>query len=466
MSDTQLIWMALDHEQHVAMHKGAIYTNVMKQNVMTHKKMTLDAWTTARLAKRQEEKKAMDNLVSPEKKPVNGPPIDIVTGLTPDQEYAILHRLYTPIKNLAPYGYVPEPPPDADIAKAKEAAEVGGGSEQCDRCHTHFQVFPGRNNTEGDNLGKLASHGKCTYHPKRPYFPGKKKGETHFIPGRYGCCEQDEGVTIGCAVAPHHVFKISDPKRLASLWNFVRTPPNDKPLAGKHRAVCFDCEMGYTVYGMEVIRVTATSWPDGAPLLDVLVQPFGEIIDLNSTFSGVLPEDLANAAVWTPDWTPPPQEPGKRRILQKVTSPKIARDLLFSLITPDTPLIGHSLENDLNVLRIIHPVIVDTVLLYPNPRGLPRRMGLKVLMAQQLNRVIQVDSGQGHDSAEDARAAGDLVRWKLKTQWDLMQSEGWKLVDGIIRGPGWKPPGLLTVEILEQQALEPNVPAETIGAGL
>ncbi len=36
--------------------------------------------------------------------------------------------------------------------------------------------------------------------------------------------------------------------------------------------------------------------------------------------------------------------------MQIVSSPVVARDLLFSLISPDTPLIGHGLENDLNAI--------------------------------------------------------------------------------------------------------------------
>ena len=54
-------------------------------------------------------------------------------------------------------------------------------------------------------------------------------------------------------------------------------------------------------------------------------------------------------------------------------------------------------------MRIIHPTIIDTVLLYPHSRGLPLRNGLRNLMRQHLNRDIQVDGAGGtkggHDSA-------------------------------------------------------------------
>ncbi|ROV89842.1 hypothetical protein VMCG_09498 [Cytospora schulzeri] len=445
LSAQELIWMALDREQHLAIHKAAIYGNLLKQDVLRYKKMPVDDWI-------KERRKATE-ASQPEKKPAEVAAVIIKTGLTPDQEIEILKkRLITPIIGLSLYGYVPIPPSDGQIIAAKAAVEMSRNWEKCDRCTARFQVFPGRN----IETGELASGGKCTHHPGRQYLPDRPKGDTSYVPKRYRCCEQDAGESPGCVQGNNHVWKTSDPKRLATLWNYAEAPANDRPNVAK--AVCFDCEMGYTVYGMELIRVTATSWPDGAELLDVLVQPFGEILDLNSRYSGVWPEDLARGVSWTKDWKAPEQKPGERKILQKVSSPEVARDLLFSMISPDTVLIGHGLENDLNAMRIVHPKLVDTILLYPHRRGLPIRNSLKVLMEVNLNRRIQMDTGEGHDSAEDARAAGELARLKVQKEWSSMQSDGWKFVDGILREPGWKPEdtvdaeqggSLLTEEFLE-----------------
>lgn len=230
-------------------------------------------------------------------------------------------------------------------------------------------------------------------------------------------------------------------------------------MAPTNRAVAFDCEMGYTVYGLELVRLTATSWPTREVLLDVLVRPLGEILDLNSRYSGVWPEDLAQAEPWSADSAPSKSgdeygsedgelNPNKKR-LKIVSSPEVARDLLFSLISPSTPLIGHGLENDLNAVRIVHPTLIDTVLLYPHKVGLPYRNGLKMLMDIHLGRKIQQETGPkmlGHDSAEDARAAGDLVRLKLRNEWIDMQAKGWKLVKGELISP---PGGTLTEEFIE-----------------
>lgn len=425
LSSQELIWMALDREQHIATHKSSIYPNIIKQDVVRHKRMSPDDWV--------KQRKEAVGKKPPEKPPANGPPVVIKTGLSAEQEVEVLRRrLVTPIAGLAAYGYVPIPPTDDQIAEAKAAVQMSQNWERCDRCTVRFQVFPGRN----IETGELASGGQCTHHPGRQYLPDRPKGDFTHIPKRYRCCQQDVGESPGCAKASNHVWKTSDPKRLATLWNYAATPPNANPDTAK--AVCFDCEMGYTVHGMELVRLTATSWPDGAELLDVLVQPFGEILDLNSQYSGVFPEDLARAVSWSKDWKPPAQRSGERKILQKVSSPEVARELFFSLINPDTVLIGHGLENDLNAMRIVHPKLVDTILVYPHKRGLPIRNGLKALMELHLNRRIQMQGAEGHDSAEDARAAGELARLKVQKEWSLMQSQGWKILDGILREPGWE----------------------------
>ena len=198
-------------------------------------------------------------------------------------------------------------------------------------------------------------------------------------------------------------------------------------------AVCYDCEMGYTVYGLELIRLTAVSWPDGEELLDVLVRPLGAVLDLNSRYSGVYPKDFLAAKPYEEAKN---LEKGSKELLI-VESPQAARQLLFRFLSPRTPLIGHAIENDLNTTRIIHPAIIDTVLLFPHPSGLPRRRALKALAKQVLDRDIQIGHGSaGHDSREDALATGDLVRWQVGRKWKELQKEGWKFVEGkLVPGP-------------------------------
>ncbi|KAH7148473.1 ribonuclease H-like domain-containing protein [Dactylonectria macrodidyma] len=382
------------------------------------------------------------------------PPKKIETGLTPAQELRLTKRILTPIDDLAEFGYVPIVPSDESIEKARQGVETSKGWEKCDRCQQRFQVFPGRREEDG----ALTTGGSCTFHWGKTFIAPKSLGDRSHQPKRYQCCGQDVGDSVGCFTGDHHVYKTSDPKRLASILNFASTPEN--PLAPTDRAVCFDCEMGYTVHGLELIRLTATSWPTGETLLDVLVRPLGEILDLNSRYSGVWPEDLAQAQPWTADDSSKPTKSEdeyssgngelnpKKKVLKIVSSPEVARDLLFSLISPTTPLIGHGLENDLNAVRIVHPTLIDTVLLYKHNRGLPFRYGLKMLMDVHLNRKIQQETGPkmlGHDSAEDARAAGDLVRLKIKNMWMDLQRMGWRLVNGELLAPGQSVSGKVTL---------------------
>ncbi|RTE73628.1 hypothetical protein BHE90_011920 [Fusarium euwallaceae] len=457
LSDQDLIVRALDEEEHLAVHKAAVYSNVMKNKVMQYKRMNVDQWKTER---EEERKKAA---LEAEGKDASDVPKEIKTGLTPAQEVELTKEILTSIEKLAEHGYVPVIPTEEAIERAREGVEAAKGWEKCDRCQQRFQVFPGRREEDG----ALTSGGTCTFHWGKTYIAPKTPGDKTRQPKRYQCCGQEVGDSVGCFTRDHHVFKTSDPKRLSSLLNFAETPEN--PLAPTDRAVAFDCEMGYTVYGMELIRLTATSWPTGEELLDVLVRPLGEILDLNSRYSGVWPDDLAQAEPWSADDTSKPVKSGyesvseegelkpKKKQLKVVSSPEVARDLLFSLISPKTPLIGHGLENDLNAVRIVHPTIIDTVLLYPHRVGLPYRYGLKMLMDVHLNRKIQQETGPkmlGHDSAEDARAAGDLVRLKIRNLWMDMQRDGWKLVDGEFVAPPGKGRGGekgLTEEFIETQ---------------
>ncbi|KAK4104505.1 hypothetical protein N658DRAFT_419009 [Parathielavia hyrcaniae] len=466
LSAQELIWLALDDEQRMATENPSIYQNVIKNRIMAYKRMTTAQWMGERVAEyRKKSAQATPGLLTP-KKSALGPPKVIQTGLTPKQEVKMLDYLRTPIESLAKWGYVPVAPSEEDIAKAREGQEASLGWEICDRCTTRFQVFPGRREEDG----ALASGGKCVHHPGRLYYPDRVLGDVDKPARRYRCCQQVVGESPGCVSGSTHVFKTTSPARLAAVTPFAATPPN--PLVPKDRAVCFDCEMGYTVRGLELIRLTATSWPEGGELLDVLVKTVGEILDLNSRFSGVWPEDIVTAEPWsaadehtttTTTTTMTQDKDGasaadetdaehasqkgekkqkqEKKRLQIVPSPTVARDLLFNLIAPDTPLIGHGLENDLNAVRVIHPTLVDTILLFPHRRGLPMRHGLRMLMETQLNRAIQVEQVDGkvtgHDSAEDARAAGELVRLKVMEKWRDMRALGW----GVGEGGEFVPPG-------------------------
>jgi DNA polymerase III epsilon subunit-like protein len=425
LTPNELITMALDEEEKFAREHPGVYGNVIKLRIVRITKMKIDDWV----------KEVMAHLngryykINPVQKPRPGPkPIN--TGLTPAGEIEIVSRLVTSLAGLEEHGYVTKAPTKTEIESAQRGVDESKGWEKCDRCGQRFQVFPGRRED-----GALTSGGQCNYHPGRPVHPPRKKTDHATGPAQpyFPCCNESIGASTGCTKANTHVFKISEAKRLASILQFKTTPP--QPDKGPLEPVSIDCEMGYTTLGLEMIRLTAVSWPGGRSLLDVLVRPTGEVLDLNTRFSGVTPQHYASAkpygnSVSSSELTPTDEEEKSTLTLQLVNSPAEARELLLSLLQPETPLIGHAIDNDLNVCRIIHPTVVDTVLLYPHPRGLPIRIGLKALAERHLGREIQVGDN-GHDSREDAIATGDLVRVKIGERMKNLQKQGWKIESGL-----------------------------------
>ncbi|GAB7365764.1 hypothetical protein MBLNU230_g7099t1 [Neophaeotheca triangularis] len=423
MNQQDLIKLALDEEEKFAREQGSVYANVIKNRIAAYKKMKIDAWI----------EHLKNTFVDP-----NAPkqPNVINTGLTTSEELSVLPRLVvTNQKSLAKYGYIIEPPTEEAAAEATAGVESSKHYEQCDRCGNRFQAFPERNEE-----GMLSTNGPCRYHFARRVFPDRHKGDPVHKEAYFPCCNETVG-TAGCTTHQSHVFKPSHAARLAAVTPFINTPKNKKPSntksGNKVEAVTFDCEMGYTSFGFELLRLTAVTWPLGEELIDVLVRPRGTIVDLNSRYSGIWPEHWANAVPheqWentAPASTSVPDGAAAApTILPIVPSPEAARELLCSYLTPVTPLIGHGLENDLNAVRLCHPTIVDTILQFPHPKGLPLRFGLKKLSAQYLKRDIQTGGDRGHDSLEDARATGDLARVKVGEVWKNLKTQEWKIEGG------------------------------------
>ncbi|KAF5095787.1 hypothetical protein D0Z00_003014 [Geotrichum galactomycetum] len=253
----------------------------------------------------------------------------------------------------------------------------------CERCGIKFQ--PGNSRTQST----------CVYHWARlPYDLATKKRSNV-----YPCCSERVGESSGCSRLDKHVYKLTESQNLAAVIPFVMAPTTsiasssnpDNPLF----AAGIDCEMAYTTYGTELIRVTVVDWDTGHTVLDRTVSPLGEIVDLNTHFSGIA--DI-NAGV-TID--------GKH---YPTISFNEARNLLFKFVSAQTILIGHGLENDLNTLRLLHTQVVDTAIRYPTLNE-KRKHSLKSLAHTYLGRTIQTGE---HDSAEDALAAMDIVKANIK----------------------------------------------------
>ncbi len=96
------------------------------------------------------------------------------------------------------------------------------------------------------------------------------------------------------------------------------------------------------------------------------------------------------------------------------------------------------MDSDLAALKLTHPFIVDTSILYQHPRGPPLKSSLKWLAQKYLHREIQKGHGTlGHDSVEDSRACLDLVKMKCEKgpEWGSSASTSETIFKRLSRTP-------------------------------
>jgi RNA exonuclease 1 len=192
------------------------------------------------------------------------------------------------------------------------------------------------------------------------------------------------------------------------------------PADGNTGIFALDCEMCFTGCGLELAKVTIIR-SDGNLHYESFVRPDRDIVDYNTRFSGITEKDLninssygmrrastaSNSSASSTSSNSYQHKPRTVKTLQEVQ-----KDLL-KFIFEDTVLIGHSIENDLKALKLIHRCIIDTSIVFPHYYGLPYRRSLKSLTKSILKRDIQT-ADNGHCSFEDSRACLELMLWKVR----------------------------------------------------
>lgn len=162
--------------------------------------------------------------------------------------------------------------------------------------------------------------------------------------------------------------------------------------SGSH-TFALDCEFCQSANGKVLTRISIINFQNEV-VLDTLVKPDEEITDYVTKYSGITEDKLKDVTTTLSD----------------------IHNEISKIISAEDVLIGHSLESDLNVMKIKHSRIIDTSLCYEHSRGPPLKPSLKWLADKYLKRDIQKGevNGEGHSSIEDARACLDLVKLKIQ----------------------------------------------------
>ncbi|CAG9088187.1 unnamed protein product [Plutella xylostella] len=171
--------------------------------------------------------------------------------------------------------------------------------------------------------------------------------------------------------------------------DYVMTKDMYQPATANSPMFGLDCEMCMTNAGSELTRVSIVN-EKHETVYESLVKPYNNITDYLTRYSGINKAMLTNVSKRLED----------------------VQNDLRALFPPDAILIGQSLNVDLHALKMMHPYVIDTSLIFNFTGERSRKPKLKALSKELLHEDIQSGRG-GHDSVEDSLAALKLVQLKL-----------------------------------------------------
>ncbi|KAK9882941.1 hypothetical protein WA026_023869 [Henosepilachna vigintioctopunctata] len=152
-----------------------------------------------------------------------------------------------------------------------------------------------------------------------------------------------------------------------------------------------DCEMCRTSTGdLELTRISIVDEKLNV-FYETLVKPDNKIVDYLTRFSGITPKIMKNVT---------------KRL-------KDVQEELRKKLPPNAILVGQSLSNDMHALKMMHPYIIDTSIIFNITGDRTRKTRLQTLAREFLSEKIQ-ESRKGHCSTEDSSASMKLAQLKLK----------------------------------------------------
>ncbi|KAG9292479.1 hypothetical protein G9A89_001552 [Geosiphon pyriformis] len=232
-----------------------------------------------------------------------------------------------------------------------------------------------------------------TFEPKKVKIPSTAKQKAFLVPqsvkksdSKIKTARKQIKYLEGQIAAFTSQFKLE--QNFQDLWTRVERIPSNY--------LALDCEMvgvGRNGIRSELARISIVDF-DGNMVMDKFVKPKYTVTDYRTEYSGVTEELLETAENF---------DQVRHQVLN-----------LFQ----DKIVVGHSLENDFQVLKYYHPAILrrDTTLFQKFNVNLPKGAtpSLKSLAETILKKKIQVGS---HDSVQDAQAALELYRMHRR-EWE------------------------------------------------
>lgn len=171
---------------------------------------------------------------------------------------------------------------------------------------------------------------------------------------------------------------------------YRNTRDSYKPVTSKSPMFGVDCEMCRTVKAEnELARVSIVD-ENYQSVYDTLVRPDNKIVDYLTPWSGITKVMMENVT----------------KTLKEV------QDEVRKVIPSDAILVGQSLNCDLNALKLMHPYVIDTSVIFNITGDRNRKSKLQHLTKFFLGQDIQMDK-EGHSSIEDSTASLKLTKLKL-----------------------------------------------------
>ncbi|CCH44976.1 RNA exonuclease 3 [Wickerhamomyces ciferrii] len=189
-------------------------------------------------------------------------------------------------------------------------------------------------------------------------------------------------------------YNITDSLAIGESFNgWIKTLPSERSRKSERRKIfAIDCETvlcdGNVI---QLGQVSIINWQN-EEILTVYVKPDLKVKNYNTKITGLTKDLLFN----NPDaW-----------------SFKQVQNFILETIKTRDIIVGHAIHNDLNYLKLVHPRIIDTQILYPNFINSSKsffgsRPSLKNLSKKYLLKDIQIGP---HDPMIDAKSTLDLVK--------------------------------------------------------